>query len=358
MNASFKRFAPKRSISKKTVELIPTNPKNKWLIDEFDKLKKQIRYDIDHTGDRKKRLVHSFRLQAIDKVIAVLLEFEDEITSSAQLKGIKGIGKGTMERIDEILSKGKLSEIIPEILDQEYLQYMEKLTEVYGVGQRKAYELYKDFGVKNIDDLKKLHKEGKISLPDAVLMGLKYYGIVQSDIPRNEIMEIDVYLHQILFEIDPELFGVICGSFRRLSERSGDIDMLIVHPHILDKNKLKINYLSVFVKQLIQDGFIVDSLTSEDSSTKYMGYCKYKNNPVRRIDIRFINYDSYYSAVLYFTGPKDFNRRMRSLALTLGYSLSEYGLTDIETGKIIHPSSEKEIFDILGMEYVAPKNRK
>ena len=355
MNASFKRFAPKRSISKKTVELIPTNPKNKWLIDEFDKLKKQIRYDIDHTGDRKKRLVHSFRLQAIDKVIAVLLEFEDEITSSAQLKGIKGIGKGTLDRIDEILSKGKLSEIIPEILDQEYLQYMEKLTEVYGVGQRKAYELYKDFGIKSIDDLKKAHAEGKISLPDAVVKGLKYYGIVQDDIPRSEIMEIDKYLHQVLLEIDPELFGVICGSFRRLKLTSGDIDMLIVH----SQNKSKKNYLAIFIKQLFSDGFLIDWLTDRESSTKFMGYCKYKDHPVRRIDIRFISpYSSYFCASVYFTGPKDFNRRMRSLALTQNFSLSEYGLKDIDSGKIIYPSSEKELFNLLGMEYIRPENRK
>ena len=49
---------------------------------------------------------------------------------------------------------------------------------------------------------------------------------------------------------------------------------------------------------------------------------------------------------------------MRSLALTLNFSLSEYGLKDEETGKIISPSSEKEIFDLLGMEYVSPEKTK
>ena len=350
----------KRSISKKSSNpLNPVNPENKYLVDEFEKLKTQIRYDMDHTTDRKKRLVHSFRLQAINKVITVLLNYSETITSSAQLKGTKGVGKGTLERIDEILKSGKLSEIMPGILDKKYIEYIDELAGIYGVGERTAYELYKNYGVKSIEDLKKLYNSGKISLPDPIVMGLKYYGIVQDNIPHEEIIEIDEYLHQVLLELDPQLFGIICGSYRRMSPTSGDMDVLLVHPDIKSiaskaKNK---NYLSMFVNELIQDGFIVDSLTNPDVATKYMGYCRYKDYPVRRIDIRFIPYDSYYTATLYFTGPKDFNTRMRRLALTLGYSLSEYGLTN-EKDKLIKVTSEEEVFDILGMEYVSPEKRK
>lgn len=355
-----KNYTFNRPKIKESKQLESVNPKNMFLIQEFEKLKKQIRFDTDHTTDKKQRLAHSFRLQAIDKIIEILLNFKDEIVSSQQLKGIKGIGKGTLSRVDEILSKGNLSEIIPEILDQKYLQYIDELAGIYGVGERTAYDLYKNYGVKSIDDLKKLYKSGKISLPDPVVKGLKYYDIVQDKIPHEEIIEIDEYLHQVLLEIDPELFGIICGSYRRMTPTSGDIDMLIVHPKIKNmsaKVSLKKNYLSIFIKKLKEDNFIIDSLTSDDVTTKYMGYCKYKDYPLRRIDIRFIPYDSYYTAILYFTGPKDFNTRMRRLALTMGYSLSEYGLTD-EHGKVLKVQSEKEVFDILGMEYIPPEKRK
>lgn len=355
-----KEYPPLKRSASKYKTLDPINSKNKYLIEEFEKLKKQIRYDIDHTGDRKKRLVHSFRLQATDKVIGILLNFKDEIVSSQQLKGIKGIGRGTLQRIDEILSEGKLGEIIPEILNQEYMKYIDELAEVNGIGERTAYELYKNYGVKSIDDLKKLYKSGKISLPDPIVKGLKYYGIVQDKIPHEEIIEVDEYLHQVLLEIDPELFGIICGSYRRMAPTSGDIDMLLVHPKVKSisaKVTSKKNYLGILINHLIQGGFIVDSLTDENVSTKYMGYCRYNGSPIRRIDIRFIPYDSYHTAILYFTGPKDFNTRMRRLANTLGYSLSEYGLTD-ENGKLIKVHSEKEVFDILGLEYIPPEKRK
>ena len=87
-----------------------------------------------------------------------------------------------------------------------------------------------------------------------------------------------------------------------------------------------------------------------------MGIFKLKNNPYRRIDIRYVAYDSFYSAILYFTGSKDFNKKMRQLAVNMGYTLNEYGLYD-ETNKQILIHSEKNIFDALSMEYITPDKR-
>jgi DNA polymerase/3'-5' exonuclease PolX len=88
-----------------------------------------------------------------------------------------------------------------------------------------------------------------------------------------------------------------------------------------------------------------------------MGICKLGDDGLlRRIDVRYMPYNSYYSAILYFTGSKDFNRKMRQIAISMGYKLNEYGLYD-ENGKPFTINSEKEIFDILGMEYLIPSKR-
>ena len=87
-----------------------------------------------------------------------------------------------------------------------------------------------------------------------------------------------------------------------------------------------------------------------------MGICKLKNGLLRRIDIRYMPYDCYYSAILYFTGSKDFNKKMRQIALTMGYTLNEYGLYN-QNGKPFTINSEKDIFDILNMEYLIPSKR-
>jgi DNA polymerase beta len=332
---------------------------NEKIINEFERLLKQIQFDMDHDSSKKNKIKHSFRLQAIKKALEAIRRFPEKITSSKQLKGVKDVGKGTLERIDEILEFGKLGEVMDDILDQTYLNYVQELDELYGIGQAKALEYYQKYGVKSIQDLKDLHASGKITLPDNVLVGLKYYGMAKEKIPRTEMDEIDTYLHSIIPKIDPELFGIICGSYRRLKETSNDIDMLLIHPgikHVIAKTDTKINYLHEFIIKLKKEGFIVDSLTSDNVKTKYMGLCKFKDNPIRRIDIRFIPYESYYAATLYFTGSADFNRKMRRLADSLGYKLNEYGLYD-EDGKMMEANSEKDIFDYLGMEYVSPEKR-
>jgi DNA polymerase/3'-5' exonuclease PolX len=94
---------------------------------------------------------------------------------------------------------------------------------------------------------------------------------------------------------------------------------------------------------------------TENGKTKYMGICNL-NGILRRIDIRFIPYESFYPAILYFTGSKDLNTKMRQLARINGWILNEYGLFD-KNKKMMKVSSEKDIFDYLEMNYLSPDKR-
>ena len=83
---------------------------------------------------------------------------------------------------------------------------------------------------------------------------------------------------------------------------------------------------------------------------------------IGRIDIRFMPYESFYFAYLYFTGGVDLNRNMRLIAISHGYKLNEYGLykdgsSKDGSSKSVKVESEKEIFDILGLNYLQPKDR-
>jgi len=97
-------------------------------------------------------------------------------------------------------------------------------------------------------------------------------------------------------------------------------------------------------------------MTDKKIKTKYMGFSKLLDNKIRRIDIRFIPYDSYYSAILYFTGSGELNKKMRNIAKTKGYKLSEYGLFD-KKGNMMKVNSERDIFKLLDMEYFPPRLR-
>lgn len=330
--------------------------KNK-IVSEFEKLLKQIQFDIDHSSDKKTKNINMFRLQNIRKVLNIIKNYDKEITSSKQFENIKGIGKNSIKRINEILETGKLSEINTNIIDSQYQTYIDELENVFGIGRKLALNLFTKHNIKSIEELKQLYESGKINLPKNVEKGLKYFDKIKFNIPREEIDIIYNLLTRELNYIDKHLFGTICGSYRRLKSSSNDIDFLIIHPKIITNNDLNHNtYYKDYLQRLKDIKFIIDSFTTVNVKSKFMGLCQIsKKYPIRRIDIRFIPYESYYYALLYFTGSGDFNRRMRQIAIDNGYVLNEYGLYDNK--EIIQVNSEKEIFDILGLEYISPDER-
>ena len=334
----------------------------KILLEQFKLYAKQISYDISFSKNGKDDISNMFRMKTVNNIIKVIENINKENLTIDDFLSIKGIGKKSLVRIEEVLKTGKLKEVKISSLDEQYLKYIEDLEEVYGIGKKMAYTLFKKHGIKTVEELKKQLKNGDIVLPDTIVKGVKYIGKIEDKIKREEIDDVSIYLDKILKSIDKKLYGIVCGSYRRNLPVSGDIDFIIVHTDIKTKNdgnKSKINYLELFINKLINKKFIEDSLTGTNVETKYMGLYKWKTNrKVRRIDIRFIPTESYFSALLYFTGPKDFNRKMRSIAISNNYTLNEYGLFDNKTKKMFRVGSEKQIFDLLDMEYVEPEKRK
>tara|TARA_B110000967_G_C18636699_1_gene436399 strand:- start:257 stop:781 length:525 start_codon:yes stop_codon:yes gene_type:complete len=164
------------------------------------------------------------------------------------------------------------------------------------------------------------------------------------------------YLKEILNLFIPNLKMVICGSYRRMKPTSGDIDVLLYS----DINEINDSLLPTFLKILKSKKFITDSLTSFDNPTKYMGFCKLKQYN-RRIDIRLIPKINLGSAMLYFTGSGDFNKSMRTFALKKGFTINEYGIyrlkKDRSKGFRIKTQTEQDIFNVLKLVYVEPKDR-
>lgn len=338
--------------------LIELMKHNIIIIEWITKLINYLELDIINKT-KKDKLIYAFKINSFKKALKTIESLDFEIENIETLKEIKktsklpGIGKGTMERIDEILKTGKLSEI-KDIKMRE--KYIDELTKIFGIGKVIAGELYDKHNIKNVSDLKKAVKNDKIDLPESVLKGIKYVDKIRRDIPREEIDRLYLLLLDVACNIDPNIDIRLCGSYRRESNTSNDIDILISHSNIRTKKQTdKSKILSEFINVLIDRNIIVESLTSLNVSTKYMGICRI-DKLMRRIDIRFIPKESYYTALIYFTGSRSFNQRMRMVAMTMNYKLNEYGLYDSK-GKSFKISCEKDIFDMLNMEYVQPKYR-
>ena len=343
---------------------------NLLIIQQFDKLINSIQNDIDNTtNDKKTNLVNTFRLKQIKNAYNTIKKFPKTITleNLDEFKQLPGIGKGTIDRITEILKSGKLAEI-KEYTEDPNKKIIEDLETVVGIGRNIALDLIK-LGVTSVEDLKNKINNNEIEVNDKILLGIKYYGKFFGDIPRNEITKIKNLIQKQIDKLnknindDNKYIFEICGSYRREKSTSGDIDVLISKlgtnsntPDSTNHLLLIVNLLKKSLKSNNNNPLLVDDITDKNFETKYMGFAKYKNNPFRRIDIRFVNYDHYHSALLYFTGSAELNLKMRKIAKKLNLKLSEYGLTNND-GTKIPINSEYDVFKILQIEYLPPNLR-
>lgn len=348
-----------------------TNGMNANIIKQFKLLILQKEHDIKNAKNPREKTVDMMKLRKFKDALTIISKYKKKIKHGTDLKEYPGIGQGIMDRIDEILTKGKLKEVKIKAKEQKESDIILEFTKVIGIGAKKAKEIY-DLGIRTIDDLKTAVKKHKVSLNDTAKLGLRYYGIVNDKIPREEMDKHKKFLEKVLAKIDPKLIGIVGGSYRRGKPSSGDIDFLIFHPDVKTRQDLvnhSTNYLKTLITKLHKKNYIIEDIDWEGISNKYMGLSRLPSSenkyPVRRLDIRYMPYDSYYTAILHVTGSNMFNQKLRNLAKHRGFKLNEYGLyqiiTDEETGKQKYRrmkiTSEKAIFKKIDTEYVKPEDR-
>lgn len=304
---------------------------NSLIISELNKLISTLLYE--------KPPNFSFKVNSFKKTINLIKEIDYEINSAEQLKNVKSIGKGTIDRINEILKNGNLQENKNVEKKQKNISDFNKLQTITGIGPAKAKQLIEK--KISFNDLIEKPSDSMLNeLTHHQLIGVKYYHDLLKRIDSKIIYDIEQYLKKFDFKFN------ICGSYRRKKENSGDIDILILE----EKKTLK-----DIVKILTEDKFIIDNLT-DDGKTKYMGICKTPKSHAMRIDIRLLPKQSYPFALLYFTGSKKTNTYMRNIAIKAGYKLSEYGLFD-KKNTFIPLESESAIFEFLHIPYLSPEKR-
>jgi DNA polymerase/3'-5' exonuclease PolX len=349
---------------------------NENIIKEFQRLIAFIRSEkeeFQRKNDAKNVTANNFRLKQLNTVLTVLKKYPTKINlkNYQELKEIDGIGAHTIQRVKEILETSKLAELgeFKDLsIDKEKI--IEELEEVIGIGRAIAVDFYNQ-GIRSVKMLKDKIKKKEIEVNEKIELGLRYYGVYKKNIPRSEIDDINKIIKKIIskmnthYKLDDKSKYIyqICGSYRREKPTSGDIDVLVSKLDVKDDTDDSINHLDRVVKRLKKDlkenddkPLLIDDITDKNYETKYMGFAKHKENPVRRIDIRFVSYESYHSALLYFTGSAELNKKMRSIAKKQKLKLSEYGLFK-EDGSKIKIKSEEEFFQKLDLPFIEPKYR-
>lgn len=284
-----------------------------------------------------------FRARAYQKAQETIMAYPNDILSPDDLKGKSGIGTTIIEKLNEYVQTGTL-----QILEKEKNNPINILTEVYGIGPKKAKELV-DQNITSITQL----RENQQLLNDIQKVGLCYYEDILERIPRIEIEEYKTIFENKFPKGTDEKMEIV-GSYRRGAESSGDIDVIITsnNPNVFVK----------FIDNLIKDKIILNVLSR--GPTKCLVITKIHNGlgKARRVDFLYTTQEEFPFAILYFTGSKIFNTVMRHVALEKGYTMNEHGINKMEAkkkGEKVNRTftSEDDIFNFLGLEYKAPNER-
>ena len=256
------------------------------------------------------------------------------------------------EKTKELFETGKISAVVAAEKN-DVAKAIKVLTSVPQIGPSKAMFLVKNHGITSIALLKKATH----LLHDKQIMGLKYYDelidpntLDAKRIPRSEI---DAFAAALKRFVPRGMKYEILGSYRRGAPESGDIDVLFT-----GKGEGAEGFKTL-IRDLTSAQILGDHFSA--GSTKWMGMGKPPGfDTHRRIDLMRVSEDEYPFAVLYFTGSKEFNERFRGIARAKGYTLNEHRIEHIHGArrKVDHKfTSERDIFEFLGVPYVTPRNR-
>jgi len=297
-----------------------------------------------------------YKAKAYQKAINSISNYNKKIISGDEAKKLPGVGESISKKIDEILTTGTLKEI-ESVADKQ--KVIKLFTSIEMVGPKKAEEWY-ELGYRQINQIP------KNKCTDNQWICIQLYDELIQKIPRSEIKVMDK-----LLSAEPIKYK-ICGSYRRQTPTSGDIDILVIdQPNVIDI--------------IIQMSVFVHTLGKGDK--KYLGIGKI-DKLHRRIDIEVVKSNEYPFALVYFTGPGNFNIKMRQHCIELGLRLNEkslinqknqllFNLNRLKQSGATHTSgglpldipdlnydennlkirNEKELFKLLGLKYLSPKER-
>ena len=261
------------------------------------------------------------------------------------LREIPGIGKDLAARILEIAQTGDtayhrelVAEFSPTILDVLHLQ---------GVGPKTVATLYRELGVRTIDDLERACHDGRIRALRG--MGSKKEALILKaleDHKRFAGRHLLPHAHDaaesllsFLQSRAPAAAIEAVGSLRRGCETCGDLDLLAsgAPPSLMNDF---VEYSSV--ERVLAHG------ETKSSILIHGGF---------QADLRLVAADSRGAALQYFTGSKAHNIALRDRAMKLGFTLNEYGLFRTADDARVAGEREEEIYTSLGLDWVAPELR-
>jgi len=290
-----------------------------------------------------------FKTRAYKNGAEIVQNYDGDIVARAaadDLKGIKGVGDALQQKLHELASTGKLDYY--EKLRGEFPETLFELFEVQGLGPKKIKALYDSLGIASIALLKEACQGEEIT--NLAGFGKKTVEKILAAIENREkfadrfrLGEVAPLAETLLDRLrdHPKVHRcAIAGSYRRSKETLHDLDFLVATNEPAELTKFFTTFPEVH--EIIVQGETKTSIRLENGL---------------QCDLRAVSNEQFPFALQYFSGSKEHNVALRSLALKQGLSLNEYDFTPTKDAAIPEVRDESDIYRALGLQYVEPELR-
>lgn len=289
-----------------------------------------------------------FQIRAYETAANVIEHSSEEVKNlweEKRLDDLPGIGESLKDHLNELFKTGQVRHwgaVKRGIPEETY-----KLLDVPGVGPKTALKLVK-LGVKDVDDLKDKLQAGSLvrkgfsdKLAKRILSGVEEVPAIKNNrmLLPYAVVQANRVLAYLRRNSGIERVDTL-GSLRRMVPTIGDLDFAVASKD--PEKAIKCIASMPGVARVVDEG--ERNITVALASGLHL-------------DFIVVQPTSYGALLQHFTGSKQHNIHLRTLAEEKGYSLSEYGVKSRKTRELIHAKTEEELYSLLGMETPSPEIR-
>ena len=290
-----------------------------------------------------------FKIRAYRRAAMNLESLTEEVEAVATRGGlleIAGIGKDLAAKIQQALETRRIEYL--EGLRQEIPRGVVELMSIPGVGPKTAKLLFEKLQVDSVESLEALAQAGKLlGLPgikektvENILKGIQVVKKGRERMGLGRALPLAREIVQLLEKLPQVKRISMAGSLRRMRETAKDVDLLVT-----STKPAKVMEVFTSLPQ------VAEILLRGDTKATIL------HREGIQVDIRVVEPPCFGAALLYFTGSKAHNIRVRELASRKGLKVSEYGVFKEATGKRIAGATEEEVYKVIGLPYIPPELR-
>lgn len=291
-----------------------------------------------------------FRIRAYRNAARILSELPQEVSRMLEkgedLMALPGIGDDLAAKIKEIVSSGHCS-----LLDRLHAELPPAITELLkipGLGPKRVQALYHDLDVQTIEQLHRAARDGRIrALPgfgekteNNILQAVEAHANQAQRFKLAIAAQYAEALEKFLAAIPGVARVTVAGSFRRMRETVGDLDLLLTAPAMASNQ---------VVRRFTTYDEVAEILSAGSTRASLILKCGLQ------VDLCVVEEESYGAALHYFTGSKAHNIAIRRLAQQSGLKINEYGV--FRNGTRIAGETEASVYAAVGLPYIPPELR-